>query len=54
MGCGHDTESVSGCKPTADDGTSNVMSPIIDVNTRQWSTCSKEFVTSLFEYKLNN
>lgn len=52
MGCPHDTEKISGCKPTAEDGTYNVMSPIIDFNTRQWSACSKEFITSLFEYVL--
>lgn len=49
MGCAHDTEKVSGCKASAEDGTYNVMSPIIDLNTRQWSTCSKEFITNIFE-----
>ncbi|KAI4459047.1 adamts a disintegrin and metalloprotease with thrombospondin motifs protease [Holotrichia oblita] len=52
MGCAHDTEKISGCKPFAEDGSYNVMSPIIDVNTRQWSTCSREFVTSLFDNDL--
>ncbi|GJQ74293.1 hypothetical protein Trydic_g19190 [Trypoxylus dichotomus] len=52
MGCAHDTEKISGCKPSAEDGTYNVMAPVIDLNTRQWSTCSKEFVTSLFDNDL--
>lgn len=49
MGCGHDKEDESGCKPQAEDKSYYVMSPYVHSNTNIWSNCSKTFITELFE-----
>ncbi|XP_034943179.1 A disintegrin and metalloproteinase with thrombospondin motifs 20-like [Chelonus insularis] len=47
MGCSHDEESISGCPAQDKDQTYFVMSPIVSIYSYRWSTCSKQYITSL-------
>ncbi|XP_044021259.1 A disintegrin and metalloproteinase with thrombospondin motifs 6-like [Aphidius gifuensis] len=49
MGCPHDEAAISGCPPQLQDESFHVMSPIVNVYTFQWSTCSKGFIKTLLE-----
>nr|CAH7718635.1 unnamed protein product [Callosobruchus chinensis] len=53
MGCSHDKENNSPC-PAQDpqDGSYYVMSPSVHLYTHRWSTCSRGFITALFENNL--
>ncbi|KAK9754646.1 ADAM-TS Spacer 1 [Popillia japonica] len=47
-----DSPSESGCPETAKDGSFNIMAPAVHMDTRQWSTCSKTFITTLLDNEL--
>ncbi|CAH1985625.1 unnamed protein product [Acanthoscelides obtectus] len=53
MGCTHDKEGNSPC-PAQDpeDKSYYVMSPYVHMDTRRWSSCSRGFMTALFENDL--
>lgn len=50
MGCGHDNGEDSPCLAETEDGGYYIMSPYVHMSTTKWSTCSKTFITELFEY----
>ncbi|CAH0553700.1 unnamed protein product [Brassicogethes aeneus] len=49
MGCSHDKEGESSCPAQDADESFFVMAPYVNLFTLKWSTCSKEFMTALFE-----
>lgn len=50
LGCLHDNEVDSPCRPKANDGSFHVMAPYVHMATSVWSSCSKKFMTEFFEY----
>lgn len=51
MGCHHDDGGTkSPCNPETEEGNYNIMAPYVHLATTQWSTCSKKFMDTLFEY----
>ncbi|XP_044750443.1 A disintegrin and metalloproteinase with thrombospondin motifs 12-like [Coccinella septempunctata] len=53
MGCSHDAPDDSGCESKdPKDGSNYVMAPFVNLNTIRWSTCSRAFITTLFESDL--
>ncbi|KAF5270821.1 hypothetical protein FQA39_LY18869 [Lamprigera yunnana] len=52
MGCSHDTEEESGCKPQDVGGAYYVMSPHVHSHTNIWSTCSRTFMNEFFDNNL--
>ncbi|KAJ8669560.1 hypothetical protein QAD02_000819 [Eretmocerus hayati] len=50
LGCAHDSEDISGCSPTAKDGSTYVMAAVsTGAGTYSWSECSRKFITKFFE-----
>ncbi|XP_069698808.1 A disintegrin and metalloproteinase with thrombospondin motifs 12-like [Periplaneta americana] len=54
MGCGHDDEVDSDCKPFADDVNAHVMSPYVQMATANWSICSKRFMQEFLDNDLGD
>ncbi|KAG5879484.1 hypothetical protein JTB14_013989 [Gonioctena quinquepunctata] len=52
MGCSHDKEDESSCPAQDKDESFFVMAPYVHIHTTKWSTCSKGFITALFENNL--
>ncbi|KAK9869843.1 hypothetical protein WA026_003569 [Henosepilachna vigintioctopunctata] len=53
MGCSHDAVAESGCESKDPKDDSNyVMAPFVDMYTIRWSTCSRAYITTLFESDL--
>ncbi|KAL3280841.1 hypothetical protein HHI36_004070 [Cryptolaemus montrouzieri] len=53
MGCSHDAPDDSGCESKdPKDGSNYVMAPFVSLYTIRWSTCSRAFMTTLFESDL--
>lgn len=53
MGCSHDSPDESGCQPKDPKDDSNyVMAPTVSLYTIRWSSCSRTFITTLFESDL--
>lgn len=50
MGCDHDVGPPDSCNHDAGDGFNYIMSAGVQLATTQWSTCSRKYVASLFEY----
>jgi hypothetical protein len=49
MGCAHDKEGESDCPAQDKDESYFVMAPSVHLYTTRWSTCSRGFMTALFE-----
>nr|XP_023026845.1 A disintegrin and metalloproteinase with thrombospondin motifs 7-like [Leptinotarsa decemlineata] len=54
MGCSHDKEGESSCAAQDKDESYFVMAPYVHVFTTKWSTCSRGFITALFENSLGD
>ncbi|CAG9838536.1 unnamed protein product [Diabrotica balteata] len=54
MGCAHDTEGESACPSQAEDESYYIMAPYVHMFTTRWSTCSRGFMTALFENNLGD
>ncbi|XP_008201012.2 A disintegrin and metalloproteinase with thrombospondin motifs 7 isoform X1 [Tribolium castaneum] len=54
MGCAHDKEGESSCPAQDEDKSFFVMAPYVHLYTTRWSTCSRGFITSLFENGLGD
>ncbi|XP_056633400.1 A disintegrin and metalloproteinase with thrombospondin motifs 12-like [Diorhabda sublineata] len=54
MGCAHDTEGESACPSQAGDESYYIMAPYVHMFTTRWSTCSRGFMTALFENNLGD
>ncbi|KAI4459045.1 adamts a disintegrin and metalloprotease with thrombospondin motifs protease [Holotrichia oblita] len=52
MGCAHDSPTESGCPEKGKDGSFNIMAPAVHLDTRQWSTCSRTFISTLLDNDL--
>lgn len=52
MGCAHDKEGESACPAQDKDESFFIMAPFVHIFTTKWSTCSKGFMTALFEYEI--
>ncbi|PSN50868.1 A disintegrin and metalloproteinase with thrombospondin motifs 12 [Blattella germanica] len=50
LGCGHDIEELSGCKPFADKFNAYVMSPYVQLATSVWSKCSLKFIQEFLDH----
>ncbi|XP_033312018.1 A disintegrin and metalloproteinase with thrombospondin motifs 12-like [Bombus bifarius] len=49
MGCSHDDVAISGCPPKDNDNSYFLMSPIVNIYSLRWSTCSRKYITTLLE-----
>ncbi|XP_026670953.1 A disintegrin and metalloproteinase with thrombospondin motifs 4-like [Ceratina calcarata] len=49
MGCSHDQEDISGCKPKDTDDSYFLMSPIVYIYSIRWSPCSRKYVTDFLQ-----
>ncbi|KAJ8970173.1 hypothetical protein NQ317_016646, partial [Molorchus minor] len=54
MGCSHDKEGESSCAAQDKDESFFVMAPYVHLFTTKWSTCSRGFITALFENGLGD
>ncbi|XP_063908814.1 A disintegrin and metalloproteinase with thrombospondin motifs 12-like isoform X3 [Zophobas morio] len=54
MGCAHDKEGESTCPAQDKDESFFVMAPYVHLYTTRWSTCSRGFMTALFENGLGD
>uniref|UniRef100_A0A1B6CIH1 Peptidase M12B domain-containing protein n=1 Tax=Clastoptera arizonana TaxID=38151 RepID=A0A1B6CIH1_9HEMI len=52
LGCAHDSPEESGCLSKSEDDSNTVMSPNVLFYTNNWSNCSREFITHLFDNQL--
>lgn len=48
LGCPDDEFHISGCSPRAPDGSFHVMNRAESDNVTIWSSCSREYMTTLF------
>lgn len=49
MGCSHDQEGDSECLAQAEDKSYSVMSPFVHLHTKDWSPCSRAFISTFFK-----
>ncbi|CAH1113494.1 unnamed protein product [Psylliodes chrysocephalus] len=54
MGCAHDKEGESPCAAKDKDESYFVMAPFVHMYTTKWSSCSRGFITSLFENNMGD
>ncbi|CAH1118875.1 unnamed protein product [Phaedon cochleariae] len=54
MGCSHDKEGESSCPAQDKDESYFIMAPYVHLFTTKWSTCSRAFITALFENNLGD
>ncbi|XP_068910126.1 A disintegrin and metalloproteinase with thrombospondin motifs 7-like isoform X3 [Tenebrio molitor] len=54
MGCAHDKEGESDCPAQDKDESYFVMAPSVHLYTTRWSTCSRGFMTALFDNGLGD
>ncbi|XP_054287703.1 A disintegrin and metalloproteinase with thrombospondin motifs 7-like [Macrosteles quadrilineatus] len=52
LGCTHDAPDESGCEAVAPGGDSTVMNPTVTGATSAWSSCSRGFITGLFDSQM--